>query len=590
MDFFAILSMAGGLALFLYGMNVMGDSLSKLAGGKLADILGKLTSRRIYAVVLGALVAAIIQSSSATTVMVVGFVNSGIMTLNQAVGIIIGANIGTTVTSWLLSLVGIEGGSFLLNLLKPSSLSPLVALIGILISSFGKNDARKKDIGSILLGFAILMFGMETMSSAVKPLADNPSFTGILTRFSNPLIGVIAGAVLTAVIQSSSASVGILQALCVTGAISFGSAFPIIMGQNIGTCFTAVLSSIGASVNARRASFIHLYFNLIGTLVFMAAFYIFSFVSGIDFSSMIAAPSDIALIHSIFNISCCLLLVPFADMLVKLACLTIKEEKTEEENSQIILDERFLEQPSFALRISKNAIDEMADLTAEISSIASSLLIEPAQEKIKEVERIENLSDDYEDALASYLLKISNKELSKADNNTMSLMLHSITDLERISDHCRNISELVSSLSEKEQSIPQATLNDLIVLGRAVSQIVVNATKAFKENDCGMAIEVEPLEQVIDDLSKTIKQRHIRRLRQGYCSAETGLVIEDLLIDLERISDHCSNIAIGVIETSDDNYDSHSYLQTLSKSDDSTFAMIYDGFSEEYHLDRIEEN
>ena len=585
MDFFSILAMVGGLSLFMYGMNTMGDGLSKLAGGKLASILEKLTSKRIYAVILGMVVTAVIQSSSATTVMVVGFVNSGIMNLNQAVGIIIGANIGTTLTSWLLSLVGVEGGNFFMNLLKPSSLSPIMALIGILMI-MSKKSPKSKDIGSIFIGFAILMFGMETMSDAVKPLADDPNFTGILTRFSNPFLGVSMGAILTAIIQSSSASVGILQALCTTGVITYAVAVPIIMGQNIGTCFTAILSSVGANVNARRASFIHMYFNLIGTIIFMSAFYLYNGIVGFPFINDVVKASDVALIHSIFNVTCTIILYPMADLLVKLATWTVKDvDKSETEGKKLGLDERFLQQPSFAIQRSRAALEQMANHVSKSSELASDLLSSFDGDKVKEVYSIEDQIDEYEDALASYLLKLSDKQLSTEDNNSMSLILHSIVDLERISDHCNNISENMENLHNKKHSIPEVTLKELAVLSSAVRQVVHYATNALKNEDYGIAIEIEPLEQVVDDLSKTIRQRHIQRLKNGYCSIETGLVIEDTLIDLERISDHCSNIAIAIIELKNENLDSHSYLLSLSKSDDSTFAQIYHAFKAEYYLD-----
>ena len=585
MDFFSILAMVGGLSLFMYGMNTMGDGLSKLAGGKLASILEKLTSKRIYAVILGMVATAVIQSSSATTVMVVGFVNSGIMNLNQAVGIIIGANIGTTLTSWLLSLVGVEGGNFFMNLLKPSSLSPIMALIGILMI-MSKKSPKSKDIGSIFIGFAILMFGMETMSDAVKPLADDPNFTGILTRFSNPFLGVSMGAILTAIIQSSSASVGILQALCTTGVITYAVAVPIIMGQNIGTCFTAILSSVGANVNARRASFIHMYFNLIGTIIFMSAFYLYNGIVGFPFINDVVKASDVALIHSIFNVTCTIILYPMADLLVKLATWTVKDvDKSETEGKKLGLDERFLQQPSFAIQRSRAALEQMANHVSKSSELASDLLSSFDGDKVKEVYSIEDQIDEYEDALASYLLKLSDKQLSTEDNNSMSLILHSIVDLERISDHCNNISENMENLHNKKHSIPEVTLKELAVLSSAVRQVVHYATNALKNEDYGIAIEIEPLEQVVDDLSKTIRQRHIQRLKNGYCSIETGLVIEDTLIDLERISDHCSNIAIAIIELKNENLDSHSYLLSLSKSDDSTFAQIYNAFKAEYYLD-----
>ena len=580
-----IIMLLGGVAMFLFGMSLMGDGLKKVAGNRLELILYRLSSTPLKGIFLGTGVTAVIQSSSATTVMVVGFVNSGIMNLNQAVGIIIGANIGTTLTSWLLSLVGVEGGNFFMNLLKPSSLSPIMALIGILMI-MSKKSQKSKDIGSIFIGFAILMFGMEMMSDAVKPLADDPNFTGILTRFSNPFLGVSMGAILTAIIQSSSASVGILQALCTTGVITYAVAVPIIMGQNIGTCFTAILSSVGANVNARRASFIHMYFNLIGTIIFMTAFYSYNGIVGFPFINDVVKASDVALIHSIFNVTCTIILYPMADWLVKLATWTVKDvDKSETEGKKIGLDERFLQQPSFAIQRSRAALEQMADHVSKSSELTSDLLSSFDGDKVKEVYGIEDQIDEYEDALASYLLKLSDKQLSTEDNNSMSLILHSIVDLERISDHCNNISENMESLHNKKHSIPEVTLKELAVLSSAVRQVVHYATNALKNEDYGIAIEIEPLEQVVDDLSKTIRQRHIQRLKNGYCSIETGLVIEDTLIDLERISDHCSNIAIAIIELKNENLDSHSYLLSLSKSDDSTFAQIYNAFKAEYYLD-----
>ena len=446
MDFFGVLTMLGGLALFLYGMETMGNGLEKLSGGRLERILEKLTSNPIKAVLLGAGVTAIIQSSSATTVMVVGFVNSGIMKLTQAVGIIMGANIGTTVTSWLLSLTGIESGNFFVQLLKPTSFSPVLALIGVCFIMFSKKE-KKKDAGTIMVGFAILMTGMETMSGAVKPLANVPEFTGILTMFSNPVLGMIAGAVLTAIIQSSSASVGILQALCATGAVNFSTALPIIMGQNIGTCVTAMLSGIGASKNAKRAALVHLYFNIIGTVIFMIVFYTINAVVHFSFLDTAASAMGIAVIHSSFNIAATIMLLPFGNGLVKLACLTIPEEKKEapaqnqEKDAFRLLDQRFLDTPAFAVEQCRQTTIQMAKLARECFFTAVDLLHGYDDEKAARVEALENLVDRYEDELGTYMVKLGGKNLSKSDSHTVSLLLHCIGDFERISDHGMNLKD-----------------------------------------------------------------------------------------------------------------------------------------------------
>ena len=453
MDFFDLLTMVGGLALFLYGMDVMGDGLAKTSGGKLEQILEKLTSTPIKAVLLGAGVTAVIQSSSATTVMVVGFVNSGIMKLSQAVGIIMGANVGTTVTSWILSLTGIESESFFIQLLKPSSFAPILALIGIFMMMLTK-DSKKKDIASIMLGFAVLMFGMETMSEAVKPLADVPEFTNILMVFTNPILGMLAGLVLTAIIQSSSASVGILQALCATGSMSFGIALPIIMGQNIGTCVTAMISSIGAKKNAKRAALIHLYFNIIGTVLFMVAFYAVNSFVHFDFLNDAATPMGIAVIHSTFNIAATLVLLPFGKVLVKLATLTIPEtedEKVEEiPDATKLLDTRFLEKPAFAVAQCKNVGIEMAKLAQRSLEYAIDSITDYDQKKVKDVFRLEDMIDHYEDELGTYLMKLSGKPLSDEDNHTVSNLFHCMGDFERISDHALNLAETAMEMQAKE--------------------------------------------------------------------------------------------------------------------------------------------
>lgn len=571
MDFFGVLTMLGGLALFLYGMETMGKGLEKLSGGRLERILEKLTSNPIKAVLLGAGVTAIIQSSSATTVMVVGFVNSGIMKLTQAVGIIMGANIGTTVTSWLLSLTGIESGNFFVQLLKPTSFSPVLALIGVCFIMFSKKE-KKKDAGTIMIGFAILMTGMETMSGAVKPLANVPEFTGILTMFSNPVLGMIAGAVLTAIIQSSSASVGILQALCATGAVNFSTALPIIMGQNIGTCVTAMLSGIGASKNAKRAALVHLYFNIIGTVIFMIVFYTINAVVHFSFLDTAASAMGIAVIHSSFNIAATIMLLPFGNGLVKLACLTIPEEKKEapvqnqEKDAFRLLDQRFLDTPAFAVEQCRQTTIQMAKLARECFFTAVDLLHGYDDEKAARVEVLENLVDRYEDELGTYMVKLGGKNLSKSDSHTVSLLLHCIGDFERISDHALSIMKSAKEISEKNARFSDKAVQELHIMEKAVADIVEKAYSVFANQDLRAAEEIEPLEEVIDELSRELKRRHVNRLRAGECTIEMGFVLSDITTSLERIADHCSNIGVCVTQVHEDLYDTHSHLDTVKNA------------------------
>ena len=580
MDIFGILTMVGGLALFLYGMNTMGDGLVMLSGGKLEQVLERLTKKRIMALLLGALVTAVIQSSSATTVMVVGFVNSGIMKLTQAVGIIMGANIGTTITSWILSLTGISSGNVFIKLLKPSSFSPVLAAIGIICMMTGKDGSRKKTIGSILLGFAVLMFGMETMSGAVSPLKDNPTFTGMLTAFSNPILGMAAGAVLTAVIQSSSASVGILQALCMSGAVTYGTALPIIMGQNIGTCVTALISSIGASKNAKRAAFIHLYFNLIGTILFMAVFYFINHFVNFAFLSNTAGAAGIAVIHSLFNIGCAIVLFPFADKLVALSTFTVKNQ-TASEPEQILpeklaaLDERFLDSPSFAIQLCKNAVIKMAEYSKKAIFLAMEVQTEYSSEKVAEVIQLEQLVDQFEDSIGTYLVKLAGKDLSMDDSHLLSVLLHCISDFERISDHAINITEAVDKLQKQGLEFTSQGKHELDSLGIAIRDILTMTQNAFSTGNTTTAADVEPLEEVIDDLVKEMKQRHIVRLRSGNCSMEAGLLLEDILTNYERVSDHCSNIAAALIEIQADELDMHRYIDVKIKGSDPHFQKEY---------------
>ena len=584
MDLFSVLTMVGGLALFLYGMHIMGDALAKTSGGKLEQILEKFTSHPLLAVLLGCAVTAVIQSSSATTVMVVGFVNSGIMKLGQAVGIIMGANIGTTVTSWLLSLTGIESGNVFIKLLKPTSFSPVFAAIGVCMIMFSKKPKRK-DVGTILIGFAVLMFGMDTMSSAVKPLADVPEFTGILTMFENPVLGVLAGAVLTAVIQSSSASVGILQALCMTGSVSIATALPIIMGQNIGTCVTALISGIGASKNAKRAALVHFYFNLIGTVLFMVVFYILNAIFQFQVMNKMAGVADIAIVHSIFNVTATVTLMPFRNVLVKLACLTIPEDDKEEMEDEFkLLDVRFLEKPSFAVAQAKKAAIRMAEISKEQLYLAMDLFNSYDKKIAEKIVDMETMVDKYEDELGSYIMKIGNNDLSIEDSQSISYLLHCIGDFERISDHGLNLMESAKEMHEKKSDFSEKAQSELATYGAAIREIVDMAFDVFEHEDLERAVLVEPLEEVIDTLDDEVKKRHIKRLRKGKCTIEQGFVLADISNNYERIADHCSNIAVWLIQNNEeDGFEAHEYLDNL-KEDNPEFKARYKEFRKKYKL------
>lgn len=588
MDFFSILTLLGGLALFLYGMQVMGDGLAKVSGGKLEKILENLTSSKWKAVLLGLAVTAVIQSSSATTVMVVGFVNSGIMKLTQVVGIIMGANIGTTVTAWILSLAGIESSNFFISLLKPSSFAPILALIGIVLLMFTKSS-RKKDIGVILVGFAVLMFGMETMSGAVKPLADVPEFTNLLLAFSNPVAGVLAGTILTAIIQSSSASVGILQALCVTGAVPYSAAFPIIMGQNIGTCVTALLSAIGANKNAKRAAMIHLYFNMLGTVIFLGVFYLLNSVVHFSFMDSMATPAAIAVTHSIFNVTATLIWLPFSNILVKLACLTIRDSAEDvvaagEDREFLILESRFLEKPAFAVEQGRTAARRMAEDSRKSLGTAFDLLHQYDAEGAKKIDKLEGKVDRYEDELGTYLVQLNNKDLSENDSHSVSIMLHCIGDFERISDHAVNIKESAEELHEKNLSFSPVAKAELRVVTAAVNDIVEKAFQVFDDQDTTKAAEIEALEELIDELTKEMKRRHINRLRSGECTIEMGFILSDLITSMERIADHCSNIGVCVTQVRENLYDTHSHLNALKNEDSDDFERCLEKVRQEYLL------
>ena len=589
MDIFDVLSMVGGLALFLYGMHIMGDALAKMSGGKLEKVLERLTSNKWSAVLLGAGVTAVIQSSGATTVMVVGFVNSGIMKLNQAVGIIMGANIGTTATSWLLSLSGIDGGSFFLQMLKPTSFTPILAVIGAILVVFSKSE-KKHNIGTILLGFAILMYGMTAMSSAVEPLKDVPQFTQILTKFENPLLGVIAGFVLTTIMQSSSVSVGILQALCSTGAVSYALALPIIMGQNIGSCTTAMISSVGASKDAKRAAAVHFYFNVIGTVVFMLVFYISNAFVHYAFLPQAANEVGIATIHSIFNIAATIVLLPLSGFLEFLAVKTIKDDDEEEDELSKhdkvlqLLDPVFLERPGFAIMQCQKVASAMAELSMKSVGRAVGLLTAYDEEIAERIRKEEDTVDKYEDQLGTYLLRLSTKDLSKEDGHRLSLMLHSLGDIERISDLAVNILLAVEQMHKKELIFSKKAMDELAVYSKALKDILTMTVNAFEQNDRYKAALVQPLEELMDDMNKELKKRHVKRLRKGKCTIELGLSLSDISDTYERISDHCSNIATCVIQVEDDELDAHEHRKEVKEQDAKWYDEQYRAYEQKYAL------
>ncbi len=587
MDIFGMLTLVGGLALFLYGMSIMGDGLEKVSGGKLEMLLEKLTSNPLKAVGLGAAVTAVIQSSSATTVMVVGFVNSGIMKLSQAIGVIMGANIGTTVTSWILSLTGIQGESIFVRLLKPSSFTPILAVIGIILYMSGKNS-KKKDIGGIFLGFAILMFGMEAMSGAVEPLADVPEFTSMLTMFKNPLLGVLVGAVLTAIIQSSSASVGILQALSVTGAFTYQAVIPIIMGQNIGTCVTAMISAVGANRSAKRTAFVHLYFNIIGATVFMTLYFSLNALIGFSFSEDVVGAAGIALIHSIFNVFTTLILLPFTKGLEKLAYLTIpesEEEREAEKDTEFqILDDRFLQTPAFAIEQCRSLADKMAELSKDCFLKAMQVLFAYTDAGAEEVIALENKIDVYEDKLSVYLTKLNSTNLAYNDSQNVSTLLHCIMDFERISDHAVNVVESAQEMNRKEQHFSKKAEEEMQIYGNAIEDILTRTMEAFVSQDEKKILTIEPLEEVIDKINKNVKKRHIKRLRKGKCTIELGLILSDVATNYERVSDHCSNIAVCLIQMQDSELEAHSYMNHLKDGEDLSFEKQVEVFEEKYNL------
>ena len=584
MDIFSVISFLGGLAFFLYGMSLLGDGLSRASGGKMEKILEKLTSSRIKAVLLGAGVTAVIQSSSATTVMVVGFVNAGIMKLNQAVGLIMGANIGTTATSWILSLTGIEGSNFFLKMLKPTSFAPILAIIGAFILMFAKSE-KKKNVATIMVGFAILMSGMTAMSSAVEPLAEVPEFGQILVKFANPVAGVLAGMIITAVIQSSSASVGILQALCATGNVTYGLAIPIIMGQNIGTCITAIMSAIGANKNAKRAAAIHLYFNLIGTVVCLILFYGINVFVHFDFLTDAIGPANIAIIHSAFNIFTTVLLLPFGNQLVKLAQFTVgkHEEKEVSDEMQIpVLDERFLERPAVAAEYSYVAAKRMAYLSRESLLSSLELFDQYDDKKAERITELEETVDQYEDKIGSYLVQLSSKTLSDTDSRSMTMLLHCIGDFERISDHAVSLMRSAKEMKEKDLHFSEHADAEMSVFRAAVKDIVDTAFSAFVTDNVKEAKKVESLEDVIDDINIQVRNRHVRRLQEGRCTIQLGFILSDMCTDMERISDHCSNISAYQVQQHDSEYDPHAYSNEIRDHED--FRQQREKYRELYEL------
>ena len=586
MDFFSILSLIGGLALFLYGMDMMGESLKKLSGGKLESILGKLTANRFKGFLLGLFVTAIIQSSSASTVMLVGFVNSGIMKLAQTISIIMGANVGTTVTSWLLSLTGISGDSFFVTLLKPSSFNPILAAVGVIMIMAAKNDKRK-NIGGILVGFAILMFGMETMSDSVSSLKDSATFGKILVMFSNPIMGILSGTILTAIIQSSSASVGILQALSSTGAISFSTAIPVILGQNIGTTITPIISALNGNTDSKRVAFSCLYIKIIGVVIVSVAFYILHYFLNFTFMEARVDVVSIAVIHTLFNIISTVILIPFCNLIEKLAIKTIKASNTTDEeipDNLNALDERFLSLPSFAVEKCRELVAEMTKITVKSISSASSLLDDFSPEKYKKLRETENTVDRYEDKIGSYLVKLASRDLNATDGKKVTELLHIIGDIERISDHSVNIAKTACEIDEKNIAFSSVARRETEILRNAVIEILDITKDAFVNDDEALAKKVEPLEQAIDRLKKKIKNNHIARLREGECTVELGFILSDLLNNYERIADHCSNIAACILGINIDSFETHEYLSHVKNDGANDFFKTYSYYKTKYEI------
>lgn len=586
MDIFSVITLFGGLAFFLYGMHLLSSSLEKMVGGKLERVLRSMTSNRFKSLLLGIVITIAIQSSSAMTVMLVGLVNSGIMELGQSVGVIMGSNIGTTVTAWILSLSGITSDNVFVQLLKPENFSPVIALIGIILIMFCKSS-KKKDVGSVCIGFSLLMTGMTLMSDAVEPLADLPQFKDILMMLNNPIVAILVGALITALIQSSAASLGILQSLAMTGSISFSMALPVIMGQNIGTCITALLSSIGTSKNAKRVTAVHIYFNVLGAIICLSGFYIADSICHFAFTDQPISSFMIAVVHSAFNLITTVILLPFSRYLEKLAVLTVRDKRVKpakQDPHSVLLDERLLLSPSFAIAECRNATGKMAELSRDTLLDAIGLLSHFDEEIAGRIEKNEDIVDQYEDKLGSYLVKLSSKNLSSADSNDVSQLLHTIGDFERISDHAVNLLRVAREIHDKGLQFSEKAQQELEIFTNAIIEILSITTDAFLENNLQLAYEVEPLEQVIDSLKVELKNRHIRRLQEGKCTIELGFVLSDILNNYERISDHCSNIAVCMIQIKDSSMDTHDYLNEIKSSGEPRYTGYYKRFAKKYTL------
>lgn len=579
MDIFNLFTLLGGLAFFLYGMNVMSSGLEKMVGGKLERVLKSMTSNKFKSLALGAVITIAIQSSSAMTVMLVGLVNSGIMQLSQTVGVIMGSNVGTTLTAWILSATGIESSNFFMRMLKPESFSPLIALVGAILIMVCK-EGKKRDIGSILLGFSILMTGMSFMSDSVSPLADMPFFQDVLVMFKNPIAGILLGAIVTGIIQSSAASVGILQSLSLTGSITFGMAIPIIMGQNIGTCVTSLLSSIGTNKNAKRVTAVHIYFNVIGTVICLSGFYALNSIFHFDFVDSPINALGIAVVHSLFNVITTLILLPFSKYLEKLAKVTIRDKNTKEE----LLDERLLLSPGFAIAECRNLTIQMAKLARDSLLASIDIVREYDPKKAEYITETENQIDLHEDKLGTFLVKLSSKSLSHDDSNEVSELLHAIGDFERIGDHAVNILRVAEEIRDKELTFSEHAQQELEVLTQAIVDILNLTVDAFEKDDDELAGKVEPLEQVIDGLKKEIKNRHVKRLQEGRCTIELGFVLSDLLTNYERVSDHCSNVAVTVIQIKDSVMDTHDYLNKVKTDGGREFTQAFKAYQQTYRL------
>ena len=582
-DIFTVFALLGGIAMFLYGMKVMGTGLERVSGSKLEGILEKLSDKMIKGVLLGAVVTAIIQSSAATTVMVVGFVNSGIMKLAQATGIIMGANIGTTATAWILSLTGIEGSNFFVQILKPSNFAPIFSFVGVIMIMLSKNS-KKRDVGSILVGFGILMVGMNTMIDAMKPLTSLPGFNDFLRMFTNPFLGVLVGFLLTTLLQSSSASIGIMQAMAIAGNVTYGFAIPMILGQNIGSCTTTLISCIGAKKNARRAALVHLYFNLIGVVLVFTLFYGIDLFVDFSFKSQQMSVVDIAILHSAFNIFSTLILMPFGKQLGHLATISVPDSVAEDKTN--FLDERLLNTPSFAIERCKSIALEMAVLAKETLHDAVGLMQNFSEKQAQEIEEKESLIDTYEDKLGTYLVKLSGLGVNETESREISRLLYTIGDFERIGDHAVNLLKAAREMDEKGLSFSDEAKKDLAVLSGAIEEIIAISVEAFEKDDVSLAAHVEPFEQVIDGLSGEIKTRHIKRLQEGNCTIELGFILSDVLTNCERVSDHCSNIAVCIIQIKKDRLNTHQYLNERKETMGEDFVSDFNKYAEKYTLSK----